>query len=293
MRCLLMALGICASTAACGITVVDDAGNPVRLDKPAQRIVSLSPGTTELLFAAGAGMKVVGSVAPSDFPAAAASITVVGDSISIDPERIVALSPDLIVAWPHGAAQHQMAQLRRLGMPVFVSDPRSLAAIASGMEAFGKLADTSAVAAPAAAAFRARIDALRRAHGDALPLRVFLQIWGQPPMTVNDQHPIADVLRLCGGRNVFAGAPTLAPAVGLEMVVDANPQAIVAIASSGPAARWLAGWRRWTGIDAVAGRAMFAIEPDLITRPTPRIAEGAGVLCKNLDMIRQRLPKAP
>lgn len=290
---MLIALTICASSAAYGITVVDDAGNSVRLSRPAQRIISLSPGTTESLFAAGAGMKVVGSVAPSDYPAAAASIAVVGDGFSIDPERIAALAPDLIVAWPHGAAQRQMAQLRRLGVPVFVSDPRSLAEIASSLEAFGRLADTGEVAAAAAASFRNRIDALRRSHADAAPLRVFLQIWGQPPMTVNDRHPIADVLRLCGGRNIFATAYPLAPTVGFEAVVAANPQAIAAIASRKPAADWLAAWRRWPGIAAVRANATFAIEPDLITRPTPRIVEGADALCKNLDLIRQRLATAP
>ncbi len=269
------------------VSLMDDAGKTVTLASPAKRIISLSPGATELLFAAGAGAHVVGTVEFSDYPAAAATLPRVGNSATLDIEAIAALSPDLIIAWPHGAAQRQMAQLLRLKVPVFVSDPRSLADIAAALESFGRLAG-SATAAATARQYRLHTDALRQAHAGAAPVRVFLQIWNSPLMTINDRHLIADALRLCGGRNVFGDAAVLVPTVGYEAVVAANPEAIIAIAEPAVARAWLANWQRWPALDAVRHGASFAIPAQLIAVPTARMFEGTSALCDRLDQTRRR-----
>ena len=275
-------------TAVAALTVIDDIGKPITLASPAKRIVSLSPGATELLFAAGAGAHVVGTVEFSDYPAAAATLPRVGNSATLDIEAIAALSPDLIIAWPYGAAQRQMQQLLRLKVPVFVSDPRSLADVASGLQSFGRLADSYTLAAAAAQKYRLRIEALRQTNSGAAPVRVFLQIWNSPLMTINDRHLIADTLRLCGGRNVFGDAPVLVPTVGYEAVLAANPEAIVAIAEPAAARAWLATWERWPGLDAVRYGARFAITGQTISIPTPRMLLGASALCDQLDQTRRR-----
>ncbi len=273
------------------ISEVDDAGKTIKLARPASRIVSLSPGATELLFAAGAGAHLVATVDFSDHPASAAALPRVGNSATLNIEGIAALAPDLIIAWPHGAAQRQMAQLLHLNVPVFVSDPRSLADIAVGLERFGRLAGTNASAAVAARLYRQQIDALRQANVGVTPVRVFLQIWNSPLMTINDRHLIADALRLCGGRNVFGDAALLAPTVGYESVIAANPEAIVAIGEPAAARAWLAAWERWPGLEAVRYGSKFAIAGPTISTPTPRILVGTSALCDRLEQTRRRRSK--
>ena len=282
---------LAGEAALAALTVIDDSGKPVTLANPAKRIVSLSPGATELLFAAGGGAQVVGTVEFSDYPPAAAALPRVGNSATLNIEAIAALAPDLIIAWPHGAAQRQMAQLLRLKAALFISDPRSLVDVASALESFGRLAGSYTVAAAAAREYRLHIEALRQANSGAAPVRVFLQIWNSPLMTINDRHLIADALRLCGGRNVFGAAPVLVPTVGYEAVVAANPEAIVAIAEPAPARAWLATWERWPALDAVRYGTRFAIAGQAISTPSPRMLLGVGALCDRLDQTRRRRAK--
>ena len=279
---------VAAGAPLAAVSVIDDSGKLVTLASPARRIVSLSPAATELLFDAGAGAYLVGAVEFSDYPAAAAALPRVGNSATLNVEAIAALVPDLIIAWPHGAAQRQMVQLLRLKVPVFVSDPRSLAEIAVGIERFGRLAGSSAIADAAAREVRSRIDVLRQANAGAAPVRVFLQIWNSPLMTVNDRHLIADALRLCGGHNVFGDAAILAPMVGFEAVIAANPEAIVAIAEPASARAWLAAWERWPQLDALRYGARFAIAGQTISIATPRALLGTSDLCEALKQTRRR-----
>src|SRR5437870_5567127 len=143
------ALVYCLGTVAAGPALASDA--------PAHRIVSLAPHITELLFAAGAGDSIVGALEYSNYPPAAKNITRVGDNRALDLERIVALKPDLIVAWPHGYGAGQLDALRQLGLRVEVSDPRRFADIARDIERLGELAGTSAPAKAAAERLRARV----------------------------------------------------------------------------------------------------------------------------------------
>src|SRR5258705_5926317 len=151
-----------AATAVAGeIRVVDDDRQAIVLKAPARRIISLAPHVTELLFAAGAGDRIVGTIRYSDYPPAALQVPRLGDSCNVDSERVLQLKPDLLVVWLHGNPEAQLDKLRRLGIPVFSSEPRTLADIASTIRRFGTLAGTSATADSAAAAFEARIAALR------------------------------------------------------------------------------------------------------------------------------------
>jgi iron complex transport system substrate-binding protein len=277
-----------AAAAAADIRLVDDAGRSVSLKQPAQRIISLAPHLTELLFAAGAGRRVVGTVAYSDYPPAAQGIARVGDSAQLDLERIVALKPDLILVWQDGNAQRQLEKLLQLGIPVFYNEPRRLPDIARAIEQFGLLAGTEAVALPAARAFAARLADLRRRYAGRAPVRVFYQIWDRPLMTVNGEHLISHVIRLCGGRNVFAELKPLTPEISTEAVLAADPEAIAGMSTEAGQAENLDQWRRWPRLKAAARGNLFLIDADIISRDTPRILDGAEQLCEQLDAARAR-----
>ncbi len=287
-RHLLLAVSIflLAVVARAEIAVTDDAGNRVVLPRPAMRIVSLAPHITELLYAAGAGSKVVGAVEFSNFPDAATRLPRIGSHGAFDLERIAALKPDLAVVWGSGNPPGQVAQLRRLGIPVFVSEPRRLEDIATSLRQMGSLANVPA--GDAASDFARRLAALRTRHADAAPVSVFYAIWNQPLMTVGGTHVISAALALCGGRNVFAALAQPAAQVALEAVLRADPEVIVASGMDAARPEWLDDWRRWPQLKAVKNGNLFFIPPDLLQRHTPRLLDGVEQLCAALDSARQR-----
>ncbi len=274
------------------IELTDDAGQRVVLAQPAQRIVSLAPHVTEILFAAGAGERVVGVVAYSDFPPAARALPQVGGYTQIDLEAVVALRPDLVIGWRSGNRDAHLARLQALGIPVFLNEPRSLDDVARSLEQFGVLAGSEDTARAAATAFRARHAALAARHAGQPAVSTFYQIWDRPLMTINDAHLIADVIRLCGGRNVFGGLSQLAPTIGVEAVLAANPEAIVASGMGDARPEWLDQWARWPQLEATRRGNLFFIPPDLIQRHTPRILDGAERLCGQLETARARRQQA-
>lgn len=281
-----------ATSASAQIELTDDAGQRVVLAQPAQRIVSLAPHVTEILFAAGAGERVVGVVAYSDYPQAARALPQVGGYTQVDLEAIVSLRPDLVIGWRSGNRDAHLARLQAMGIPVFLNEPRSLDDVARSLEQFGRLAGSEDAAHAAATAFRARHAALAARYAGQPSVRTFYQIWDRPLMTVNDEHLIADVIRLCGGSNVFGSQAQLAPTIGVEAVLAANPEAIVASGMGDARPEWLDQWARWPQLEATRRDNLFFIPPDLIQRHTPRILDGAERLCAQLETARTRRPGA-
>ncbi len=274
-----------AFAAMAEVAVIDDAGQRVILAQPAQRIVSLAPHATELLFAAGAGARVVGVVAHSDWPPEARRLPGVGDANALDLERIVALAPDLVVAWPY-TMPAQLAALRARGATIFVSDPKSIAGIAHDVEGLGSLAGTAATAQPAAAALRARHDALAAKFRGSPAISVFYEIWSEPLQTVGGSHLISEAIALCGGRNIFAALTLPAPTVSFEAVIAARPDAIIAGSDDGRRPAWLDDWRRWRDVPAVRYGNLFVANGDLLHRSGPRFVDGVEALCVMLGQAR-------
>lgn len=268
------------------VSAQDDRGVLVTLSQPAQRIISLAPHATELAFAAGAGSFVVGVTAFSDYPPAAKRIQSLGDSGKVDLERVLALKPDLVLAWQSGNHSGDLAQLERLGVRVFVTEPRHLQDIPRLLSAIGHLAGTDGDANRAAAGFEQRIIRLRHKFAARKQVSVFYQIWDAPLMTVNGAHLINDVIELCGGRNIFAGLTNLTPTVSMESVVSQDPEVIFASGGLYQNEQVWKNWRRFSGMRAVRKERMYFIHPDLIQRQTPRILEGAERLCELLDHAR-------
>ncbi len=274
-----------------GIAVADDEGRTVRLAAPARRIVSLAPHVTENLYVAGAGAYIVGAVDYSDYPEAAKKIPRVGSYVRLDLEAIVALKPDLVIAWQSGNDASQINKLKTLGLPLFIDKPRHIDDVAGSIERFGELAGTSNVAALAARTFRARHAELRARHAGQPPVRTFYQVWNEPLTTINGEVLMSDVMRLCGAENVFARLTTPAPNVTVESVLSANPEAIVASGMTEARPKWLDMWMRWRDLTANVRDNLFFIPPDIINRHTTRILDGAQRLCEQMETVRGKRQK--
>lgn len=284
----LTAVAALAGPARADLQLKDDTGREVRLKAPAQRIVALAPHLAETLYAAGAGSRLVGAVEYSDYPPEAKAVPRVGGYSRIDLEALLALKPDLVLAWESGNNMAQVDKLRALGVTVYVSQPNRMEDVAGQLERLGQLAGTEAVAKPAAERFRTRLAGLRAANANKPKVRVFYQIWKAPLTTIGGSQIISDAIRLCSGENVFGYLKQMAPVVSVEAVLEADPEAIVATGMGDARPEWLADWDKWVRMTAVRNGNLFHINPDIMQRHTPRILDGTEKLCADLDIVRGR-----
>jgi iron complex transport system substrate-binding protein len=270
-----------------GFEVTDDSGDLIKLAQPAKRIISLAPNLTELLFAAGAGTKIVGTVRHSDYPAAASQIPLIGDSFNLDIEAIISLQPDLILLWQSGTGEPAWRKLKALGLTVYRSEPDTLEKIASSIERFGQLADTTAIANSQSRELRAQIAQLGEVYTQKPVIRVFYQFWDKPIYTVNGQHLISHIIELCGGQNIYADLGTLTPRINPESVLERNPEVIIASGVDETPPAWLDYWKQWPELTATQRDQIYYIPPDYLQRHTPRVMNGATRVCEYIDRARQ------
>jgi iron complex transport system substrate-binding protein len=278
-------LAVAVATASAAITVRDDDGNIVTLQKPAQRVLAMAPHVTELLFAAGGADKIVGAVTYSDYPEAAKKIPRVGDNRQIDMERVIAMKPDLIVIWMHGASERQIDMLRQLGIPMYHSEPLKLDGIADNLVRLGQLMGTEKVAQPAADDIRKQFAALAKQYSARPPVRLFYQVWDKPLYTLNGKSIVSDAIRLCGGVNIFADLKVTAPVVSVEAVLQADPEAIFGTSEKDYGSIDL--WRPYPNMLAVKNDNLFRLEGELLNRAGPRMVVGTTALCQKLELVRQ------
>ncbi len=237
-----------------------------------------------MLFAAGAGGQVVAVSAYSDYPEAARSLPQIGDAFRLDYETIVALSPTIAVVWDGGTPAGVTERLEELDIRVVALPAYRLDDIATGLLILGELAGTEKIAEDAAAEFLGRIGNLRATYRDREKLRVFIQIDDAPLFTVGGSHLISEIVELCGGENVFADATALALPVDLESVLVRAPEVIFSADNADPADFWA----RFEELDAVRNGNVFRAPADRLSRPSPRIAEGAEEVCRRLDEARSK-----
>jgi iron complex transport system substrate-binding protein len=295
-RSLIALLTACAALAAARIatpaprTVTDDSGRTLSVAAPPLRIVSLSPGGTEMLFAAGAGAQVVATVEYSDVPAAARQVPRIGDALAIDLERLVLLHPDVVVAWPAGGNPAQREKIARLGIPLYQQQVSRLAELAPSVRRLGALAGTEAAAQQAARAIEARLAALEReyargAWGAGKHPSVLLQVWNRPIYTVGGEHLMSDALALCGARNVFADLPEPGPVVNIEAVIARDPDIIIAAGPPGESAAWLSDWKRFGTLAAVRNARLVAFEDQGLSRLGPSVLDATEALCRAIAQV--------
>ncbi len=288
MMQLIIALILCCTgtnSLAQSISVIDDANREVTLPGPAQRIISLAPSLTELLFVAGAGNRIVGVSEFSDFPPQAQGLPVVGRYDLLDMEAIVAFGPDLIIAWQSGNPQAAVQRLIDLGFNVYLAEPRTLASIAQQIDNFGQLAGTQNTSDAAVRYFNEQLAALTARYANAAPVSVFYQVWNEPLISVGGNELINDIISLCGGRNIFADQG-LAPKISIEAVLSRNPQAIIASGMDIARPQWLDDWLRWPQLQAVEKDHLYFIPPDLVQRHSLRVLSGALQMCAQLEQVR-------
>ena len=303
---LWLASLLLASVCAQAVEFVDDRDRRHAFATPPLRVATLAPSLTELLFAAGAGSRLVATVVGSNHPIEARQVVSVGDYQRIDVERLLRLKPDLVLVWPSGNSQRELAQLDAAGIAVVHLEPRRLGDVARSIERLGELFGTQAAAQASARSLRDELAALERENAGKTAVRVFYQVWSRPLLTLNDDHLISDVLRLCGGRNVFGTLSALVPEVSIEAVLAAKPEIVLSAresASAGapgarrePASPTFHAWREFrSSMPAVARGWMFTLPGDEISRQGPRIAGGARAVCAALDSVRRErdLPTKP
>ncbi|HUN71408.1 MAG TPA: cobalamin-binding protein [Steroidobacteraceae bacterium] len=273
------------------MTVTDDFGHEVTVSHRPLRIVTLAPGATAMLVAAGAGSQLVGTIEYSGQPAAEKKLPLIGSQDAIDMERLIALKPDVVVVWPDGNNPAQIAAIERLGFPVYGQEATSLDGISDSVRRLGRLAGTAVVADREAHALAAKLAALRKEYANAgNPPSVLLEVWDHPLYTVGGKELMSDALRVCGARNVFADLPQRAPAVGIEAVLARNPDMIIATAPPEQAAAWLAEWRRFPSLKAVRTGRLLAFDDPRLIGLGPGVMDATGEMCRKIAALAARLP---
>jgi len=283
--CALLAAGV-AGAAESALPLRDDAGDKIALSSAPCRIVSLAPGTTAMLFAAGAGHCMVGTIAHSKEPAEAAKVPVVGDAETLDFEQLIGLRPTVVVVAVDVVQRARIDRIRALGIPVYQVHVTRLAQMPESLRRLGALAGTEAAANREADRLAAELAAIDARFRNRAPVRVLYQIWDKPIYTIGGQHVITDALKLCGAVNVFADLGTAAPAVTREAVVLRNPELILASAPPGAADEWLAEWQKFPALAAVRDRHLVKYVDERIDRMGPSVIAATGSLCAVIDGAR-------
>ena len=290
MRSFVFTCGFIAfqitSSAAAPISLRDDLDRPVELKQAARRIVTLAPFLTELVFAAGAGERVVGVSAYSDYPPEAKRLPQVATAAGLSIEGIAALEPDLVLAWRDSTRPEDIERIGRFGAAVYVARARRLDDVARLLRVIGEL--TGREVGEVARDFERKLAGLRRAHAGKPKLAAFLEIWNRPLTTISGRHFINESLEICGAENVFKDLDGVAPLVSWEQVYARDPEVIVGAGSAANAEEFRANWRIRDTLAAVMADRLVFVEADTIQRPTTRTADGIATLCDRLDRLRPR-----
>ncbi|MGI9291503.1 MAG: cobalamin-binding protein [Gammaproteobacteria bacterium] len=274
-------------TVVCLLTACDQQGAPVETETEGrvERIVTLAPHVTELVFALGAGERLVGAVEFSDYPAAAKSVPRIGDAFRIDYEQLQILQPDLVIGWRSGNPPEMIQRVRELGYPVLLVDAETLDDVVLQLEVIGREISVSSEAEQLTADIHRQIDELRDRPDSDEKLRVFWQITPYPLYTITGEHVLTEIISLCGGVNIFADIDGMAAPVSLESVLTRNPDIIIAAVhpvNDG----WQQDWLEWSELNAVAEQQLYTVDSDLVSRPGPRLLQGAADVCSALESAR-------
>lgn len=275
IRCLfvgLVALSACNAQAETDHTI-------------GQRIITLSPHLAELVFTVGAGERLVGVSAFTDFPEAATKLPVIGDAFMVDLERLTLLEPDLLLAWQSGTPAHIVDELQSRGYRVEVIRTRNLADIPEALRRIGELTGQVTDANRAADRFLAGLGELGRGAPDNAPISVFYQVSRRPLYTVNGDHYVSELIEICGGINIFADLSKLAPLVGVEAVLDRDPE--VMLASDDAGVDTFSEWDRWPGMAANRYGNRYLLPAGKVGRATPRLLDAGRAICDALEQGRR------
>lgn len=284
------------------VTLEDAQGIAVALDRPPTRIVSLAPSLTECLFALGLGPRIVGVTRFCNYPEQAKTKPKVGGFADFSNEKVISLTPDLVVA-ARGNERQSLAQLRRLGVKVFTFDTQTLEEIIDGITALGKLTGQHEQARKIVASFRGATTwvqgRLGRLSEEQKP-RVFFGGYTPPFYTPGKGTFLNDLITLAGGRNIAADSVVRWPQLSLEQIVAKNPDVVVCAFhryERRPADQEIIRARfserkEWRQVAAVRNHRVYVVEPDVFLRPTPRLRKALKTLaaCIHPDKFERAEP---
>ena len=279
---------------AAAFTVTDDTGKKITLTRQPARIVSLSAGATELLFTAGAGSRVVGTVIGADAPEAAKKVERLGDVNALKYERLQSLKPDVIVIWRDMTHELVLESLQKLRLPIYQVSLRNFDDMPASISRLGQLAGTSSTADKAARQLEAQIERLPKRPAtqtiSGMP-SVFFMMWDVPLYTVGSRHLMNDAMLRCGARNIFDDIDFPAPIVEFEEIKKRNPDVILMGAPPITSRDWRERWSRFPAVTAVAMRQMINFADIRLTRMGPTAIEAVPALCEQLKPMRKGAPR--
>jgi len=252
----------------------------------AQRIVTLAPALTELVYAAGAGNKLVAVSAWSNFPSEATKLPVVADHAAVNREALLALKADVVLAWKTGTPERMMESVRSLGIAVRLIDGQRIDDVPRLLREIGQIANTTALAEQAAKVYESHLANIRKQYAALRPVPSLIEVWHSPFMSVSGAHYMSDALVACGGRNVLADLPGITPEVSMERIVEIDPEAIIGAGSADGAVKLRENWKRFASLKAVKRDALIWLDPDTFQRQTPRLLDGVEKLCAALQRVR-------
>lgn len=294
-RCVTLLVALCVLSCvamAAPVSQTDDTGRVVSLPAAAERIVSLAPSLTELIYAAGAGEKLVAVSAFSDFPPAAKSLPQVADYATVSFEKILALKPDIVFAWKTGNKEIDATRIRTLGIPVFVIDIERVGDVPAALTRIGVLAGTRAAADAAAEKFARELVVMKNNNVGKSNLSVFFEISRAPMLTINGRHAIDEAIRLCGGKNIFAEAATIVVQPSAERLLAKQPDVILYTgAQYDDKGTDAAPLPLYQSLKAGKSGRVYRLDADPILRAGPRMITGIAQVCDALDAARLALKR--
>jgi iron complex transport system substrate-binding protein len=282
------AIGAFAPAALAQVSVTDDNGRTVQMKNAPQRIVTLAPFLTEMVFALGAGDRLVGVSSLSTYPPEATKLPQVATGATFQVAQIAPLKPDLVLAWRDGTRTNDIAVMSAFGAQVFVAQARTLEDVPRLLKLIGAVIGRDST--PAVNEYEGKLDKLRKTYALKSKVPAFLEIWNRPLTTVSGAHFMSEALEICRAENVFKDVDGTAPQVSYDEVGEKNPYVIVGAGSAGTLDEFRSNWTVRQGIPAVKAERFVFIDSDAFQRPTPRTPDGIAQLCAGIDTVRPASP---
>lgn len=255
-------------------------------DNYPQRIIALSPHAVEMLYAIGAGDKIVATISHADYPEAAKAIEVIGDYRGITLEKLISLKPDLVVTWPSGNKFNQIEQIKKLGFKVLASDPTTLDEIASDIRSLGKATGNQTQAEQVANRFEQDLAKITAQYQSRKPVKVFYQLWSKPLMTISGDSWISQFISRCGGVNVFKDADSPYPKISTENVLLTGAEVILVPEDKNTRGHELYNWQHWQLLPAVKNNHIYHPDAKVLHRPTTRVLAPMKDVCEFINNAR-------
>ncbi|WP_029789781.1 MULTISPECIES: vitamin B12 ABC transporter substrate-binding protein BtuF [Vibrio] len=255
-------------------------------NEPVQRVISLAPHATEIAYAAGLGDKLIAVSEMSDYPEQAKDLEKVSNYQGIKLERIIALQPDLVIAWPAGNPAKELDKLKQFGIPIYYSTTGTLEDIAKNIEQLSQYSEKPEVGRKAAEDFRAQLEALKEKYNTEDKVSYFYQLSEKPIITVAGKNWPSEVFTFCGGKNIFAKGSAPYPQVSIEQVITRQPEVLFtsrhAMSNDGMWAEWK------SDIPALKNGHVWSLNSNWINRPTPRTLNAITEVCEHFESVRQK-----